>query len=218
MADRAAQVVAPAPSAQRPPARHAVRPNVIERKFGTHRGLVRLALSLAQFWRGAYAPYARVDWSRVERLVFVCAGNVCRSPYGHRRAQQEFARVASMGLSTDTGRPADPQAIRAAARRQIDLDTHRATSSADFAVLPGDLFLIMEDRHLKPIQAYLLERAVPGVAVALLGLWARPRRPLIYDPMDLSDLYFDACYATIDSAVAGLLAEFRAARPEAFRK
>lgn len=141
---------------------------------------------------------------------------MCRSPYGHYRALLTFPIVGSVGLSTDTGRPAEAQAIAAAARRKIDLSRHRATAIDDFAVADGDLFLIMEDRHWTPTRDWIGMRHAADIQIALLGYWAAPKRPLIYDPFSLSDAYFDSCYDTIDSAIENLLAEYRAARPDLF--
>ena len=61
------------------------------RAAGRHglRGLGRLSLSHAANAAGRYAAYRDIDWHGVERLVFVCAGNICRSPYGDRKAAQK---------------------------------------------------------------------------------------------------------------------------------
>ena len=98
--------------------------DIIDARYGSHRGLVRLWLSHARAWTGAYGPYGRVDWRVVERLVFVCQGNVCRSPYGEVCAWRFTDRVASIGLATTSGQPANEIARAMAQQRGVDLTRH----------------------------------------------------------------------------------------------
>lgn len=53
---------------------------MINARFGTFRGLVRLALSYPQLALGQSATL-RPDPAEVHRLVFVCQGNICRSAF-----------------------------------------------------------------------------------------------------------------------------------------
>ena len=179
----------------------------IDARYGSHRGLVRLWLAQARDLSGTYRAYGAVDWPAVERLVFVCQGNVCRSPYAEVRARQATDKVVSLGLSTATGQAANPVAREVGARRGVDLGGHEATDIGDFPARDGDLFLVMEDRHFAPLQAALAGRLQAPPKIALLGLWATPRRPLIYDPIDRGAAYFETCFGIIDSAVERLLAE-----------
>jgi protein-tyrosine phosphatase len=155
---------------------------------------------------GPYRKYGRVDWTRVRRIVFVCQGNVCRSPFAHYCYSRLAGPlpVASLGLSTSTGRPADPTAIEVARRFDIDLSSHVAIDLADFEIADGDLLFVMEDRHIGA-----LAPAIAGcdVQVALLGLWHRPRFALLYDPHSLIPDYFFSCFRRIELAVARLCIE-----------
>ena len=168
-------------------------------RFGTYRGLVRLALGHLDHMSGRLRDFERVDWDAVDRLVFVCFGNVCRSPYAERRAAVAGLPVASFGLSTTTGVPAFGQARLSAAARGIDLERHRACDANDFEIRRGDLRLAMEPRQNWIMRKRFTE--APGQR-SLLGLWSRRRRPHIHDPYRLSAAYFDNCFVVIDSAVA----------------
>ena len=77
----------------------------------------------------------------------------------------------------------------------------------DFGVRDGDLLLVMEVG-----QAIRLRDRLDGsrAQVALLGLWAHPFRIHIHDPVTLSDAYFDTCYALLETAVKGVVREWRA--------
>jgi protein-tyrosine phosphatase len=177
----------------------------INQQYGSYRGLIRLLLANMR-WRAANGHALRhPDWHQVKRLVFVCQGNICRSPYAHYLALQHTKDVASLGYATATGQPAYPLAIKVAKSRGIDLSAHRTTDISDFNFAKGDLLLVMEDRHLVKVQQKALQHQAQ---VALLGLWASPTAALLYDPHSLSEPYFHSCYQRIESAVSALVSEF----------
>ena len=185
----------------------------INRRYGTWRGLVRALLARAELAMGRLDAYTLKDPQNVKRVVFVCLGNICRSPYGHQIARELGLSVASLGLSTSTGAASPDSAVAAAGRQGIAMDAHRATDWSDFEVQPGDLFLVMEVR-----QAHELTRRLNGrsdVRVALLGLWCDPVMPHLHDPFTLSDGYFDSCFARVRQATVNLAKVLPNARPAA---
>ena len=79
----------------------------------------------------------------MQRLLFVCLGNICRSPVaeGVMRVRAEARGLAVEVASAGTGgwhvgNPADRRMIAAAARRGYDLSSHRArqADTGDFYV------------------------------------------------------------------------------------
>lgn len=165
------------------------------------------------------------------RVLFVCQGNICRSAYAEaalRRALAEDAdpsgaprgsaavEVASAGLETREGGPADPAAVRVAASRGVDLGAHRTRPLRRELLAAADLVLAMEPRHLRA-----LRRRFPGAGPrpGLLGAFALSRGgPLVIrDPFGGDDPAFAACFDAIDRAVAELAPELTsaAAGPEA---
>jgi protein-tyrosine phosphatase len=180
-------------------------PAFIQARFGSARGLVRLGLSLLSLAGGRLKRFEDVDWSRVDRLVFVCAGNICRSPYAGARAARGGFPVISVAMRGGSGARADPHARGAARELGLSLDDHRSLAIQEADIRPGDLLLAME-----PHQAFELERrysAARRVQVTLLGLWSRPRRPHLHDPHTLPHAYFRTCFGTIDDAVETILAK-----------
>src|SRR3546814_6470308 len=101
----------------------------IGRHDATPAGLVRLALANLALRLGLLNRFGRVDWSRVKRLVFVCQGNICRSPIAHAMAAKLIDRypVASIGLATTTGAPAFETARDVAQQFSVDLTSHRGS-------------------------------------------------------------------------------------------
>ena len=149
---------------------------------------------------GAYSDLQSFDASRVLRLVFVCAGNVCRSRYAEARARALGFAAGSFGLSADGRSPPDAVAVRAARRRGIELLPRASRRAEDVRPTAGDLLVAME-----PHQARALRRAHPRAQVTLLGLWCGSPRPVLADPYGLPDAYFDTCFACIDEGVETLV-------------
>ncbi|HEY0445811.1 MAG TPA: phosphotyrosine protein phosphatase [Allosphingosinicella sp.] len=182
-------------------------PAFIQARYGTARGLIRLLLARLDQLRGRYRRFEAVDWRRVERLVFVCTGNICRSPYAERRAAGSGFPAASAALRGGSGQAADAGAQAAAIEAGLSLQSHSSLSVEDAGIKAGDLLVAME-----PWQAWRLAEMfaeAPEVQVTLLGLWSSPRRPHLHDPFSLSPEYFRTCFKAIDSGVANLLARVR---------
>lgn len=186
---------------------------LINRKFGTWRGLVRSLLAQLELAAGRLDDFKLRRPQAVRRVVFVCLGNICRSAFAHQIAAEQGLRVASLGLSTTTGAASPGEAVAGAQRQGVAMGAHRATDWKDFKIEAGDLFLVMEVR-----QAHELRRRLGGrgdVQVALLGLWCRPRMPHLHDPFSLSADYFDTCFVRVREAVRALSAALPGARQHA---
>lgn len=181
---------------------------MIAARYGTARGLARLALAHLQVAAGRAARQpARA--AEVRRFVFVCQGNICRSAFADRLARDLGCEAISFGLSTDAGQPAHPPAVAAAAALGVDLRDHVTRRVQDYVPQSGDLLLAMEVRQLARIAA---NPALASLRRDLLGLYARPSRPHLHDPFGLSGAYMATCLAAIRSAVVTLAAQHPGAR------
>ncbi|MBK6847712.1 MAG: low molecular weight phosphotyrosine protein phosphatase [Proteobacteria bacterium] len=99
--------------------------------------------------------------ARPRRVIFVCLGNICRSPAGHGIMRQlvaaqgldERVQVDSAGtLEHMAGTPPDPRMKAAAARRGYHLDGRaRAFSRADFDRF--DLVVAMDRSNREDLHA-----------------------------------------------------------------
>lgn len=128
--------------------------HLIETNYGTFRGGVRLALAQLEFLAGRLENFLHPDLTQVQRLVFVCLGNINRSAFAAEASRIRGAQACSIGLSTTTGVPASTKAIVHAPRLGIDLAAHAATDISDYVYQPGDLLLAMEIRHARLLQAH----------------------------------------------------------------
>lgn len=170
--------------------------------YGGKRAFLRYLGFRAEAAFGGYRDLRCPDFSRARRLVFVCAGNICRSPFAEYAARAAGLLAVSAGLEADAGKPADPAAVKAAARRGIDLQPHRSQRFDSVELGAGDLVLAFEPRH-----ALWLRQALPGrvaAQLALVGLFGSSPCPYLHDPYGLSDEYFERCFGRIDDAVRGL--------------
>jgi protein-tyrosine phosphatase len=178
---------------------------LIDTNHGTLRGWVRSVLADIEFILGRVDNHTRPKFQQVDRLVFVCLGNINRSAFAEQVARSLGANTSSIGLSTTTGTPAFQKAIETAPQFNLDLSQHQATNISDYCFQPNDLLLVMEIRHAKR----LLAVGIPQHAIALLGHWATPHRIHLHDPHTLSDAYFRTCFTLIHSAVHGLINDMR---------
>lgn len=179
---------------------------MINARFGTWRGAIRLGLSYIEVATGQAAIVA--PSGEVRRLVFVCHGNICRSAFAEHVARRAGINTASFGLSTSADMPAHTPMMAAAERLGYDLTNHRTTRAQDFSPIAGDLLLGMEVRHLRGLARD--ERLGP-VPRSLLGLWTAPPLPHIHDPFELDPAYMTNCLRRIESAIPRLKRAFTGA-------
>lgn len=175
-------------------------------KYGGLRPIVRHLTSLLWYKLGGYRRFREIDWSRVNRLVFVCKGNICRSPYAEMKVRRYGIEAVSLGLYAKSGSRADPIASTNAAVRDIDLAPHRSRHPDDIRIQPGDLLVGMEPWHAR-ILLRLARKS--GAQTTLMGLWSKPSRPYIHDPFGCADEYFQACFSVIDQSIDGLMGHLK---------
>lgn len=147
-------------------------------------------------------------------VVFVCYGNICRSPYAagafQRALPPELAgvRVLSAGM-VGAGRPTPREGIAVAARRGIDLSSHRAALLTREAARTAGLVVVMsEDQRRSVIRDFGRE---PRGILVLGDLDPLPidLRAML-DPWRQPEAAFEDSYGRIDRCVrelVGALAE-----------
>jgi len=145
------------------------------------------------------------------KILFVCTGNICRSPTAegvlrhYAMRMQLNVLVASAGTQGyHVGEAPDSRSIATAKRRGVDISAQRAmrVSVKDFHEY--DLILAMDTGHLQT-----LKRLQPSGSKAVLELFLPYAG--IAGTLDVPDPYysgqdaFDAVYELIDSGVKALL-------------
>lgn len=178
----------------------------IQNYYGSKRGLMRYFIFSIFHRAGFYSRFERVDFSRVERLVFVCQGNICRSPLGEAVARKAHANTISFGLNTRSNDSADPRAISWAQANGYDLHDHRTMAVDNYMPMAGDLLIGMEPKHSKQ----LLQRfSNSPVQITLAGLWLDSACIYLHDPYNTNQFYFDLCEKKVELATKSILNKVR---------
>jgi protein-tyrosine phosphatase len=151
------------------------------------------------------------------KILFVCMGNICRSPTAEGVFRQ-YVRQHAPGLDLlldsagthdyHVGDPPDPRTIKAAARRGVDLAGLRARHVHDGDFERFDLILAMDPLN----HVTLLDRSPPEYHPRirlLLEFAPQAGRPDVPDPYYGGAAGFEAVLDLVDMASPGLLAEIR---------
>lgn len=165
--------------------------------YGSRRGFVRTGWHRIRYLAGGYRNYKKINWDKVERLVFVCRGNICRSAYAEAVARSLGVDSISCGIETRNGLPANESAIRAAQAKDINLTDHKTRKIQSLDFRESDLFVVMEPWQAEYISRELGEK----YKCSLLGLWGSPVHPYIQDPFGGSSTYFINCFDYIEKSV-----------------
>lgn len=153
------------------------------------------------------------------RILFVCTGNICRSPTAEAVARTRFAAA---GLSAQVefdsagthgyhvGEAPDPRTQEAAARRGYDLSPLRARRLADADFERFDLLLAMDRGHLA-----LMQRRGPAGQGGRVELFMHSAPQAgeeeVPDPYYGGEAGFEHVLDLCEAAVDGLLARLRRA-------
>ena len=143
-------------------------------------------------------------------VLFVCWGNICRSPMAERvarrRAEEQGLdiRIESFGVSSEeVGNPIDRRAARVLERAGYDASGHTARKIGASHITAADLVIAAEQLHVDR-----LLRIAPGATnIALINDFNpdKPTGEALVDPWYGSEEGFEVTLADIEAAVDGVL-------------
>ena len=154
------------------------------------------------------------------RILFVCMGNICRSPsaegvFRHLLTQRQVdleVEVDSAGTHDyHVGEPPDPRAVAAARRRGIDLSSLRARSVEPQDFEEFDLLIAMDEQNLRELRS----RAGPVHAARLrlmMDFAPDVGRRAVPDPYYGGPQGFEDVLDLLEQASEGLLRQLLLAR------
>ncbi len=155
--------------------------------FRHYSGVVRRMLRRQVFHRYMSVRHARIlkHWRRLgrppRRLLFLCHGNICRSPFALRLGQQSLPDIetesAGFHMTEHRGTPSDLQQLAKA--MGIDLSNCSSRYVTAEQVEKADLILLMDSANFRQLAndfPQALGRAT------MLGLFSVLRSPEIADP------------------------------------
>ncbi len=151
-----------------------------------------------------------IDFSDIQRIHFVCKGNICRSPFAEKIALRKIkafnlpVEVISSGIDADQANASPQDAVHQATKFGIELDEHR----------PKKINRRMVDTHTLIIGMHLvhflqLRKLYPEFADRIFLLrhfgWNRFRFIDIQDPFNKPPETFFYCFSDISYCVDGLV-------------
>lgn len=154
-----------------------------------------------------------------KNFLFICKGNICRSPFAHLLAQRIYINginedkiFLSAGLRVPKPLPSPAEAVSSAASFGIHLFAHRSTALTLEMIKSSDMILSMETWQFRTLKKqfpqykqkfYLLPLFDPNTNHKINGF----KRYNIEDPYGQSPDNFRECFQRIDRCIKNLMAE-----------
>ena len=145
------------------------------------------------------ADHRQTIWP-VNHIIFVCKGNICRSPFAEHYLRKKVkikVDIESCGLEVIQSKRPPIEALNAADRFGVNLRNHRSRGLCGCDIDGADLILPMEFSHYKHLvrrfpgkreNIMLLRDFIPGFTGVLCN---------IDDPYGLAPLNFHTCFRLI---------------------
>lgn len=146
---------------------------------------------------------------RIQRILVVCSGNICRSPYLAAVLRQKLpgVRIASAGF-VGFNRPVPEFALSVASLRGIDLTSFRSQTIEPRRARTADLVLVMEARQANYLASYYGVPMRRIIVVGDLDSLVPPMRS-IQDPFQQPRETFVATYDRLDRCARTLCKTLR---------
>ncbi|MDI6688450.1 MAG: low molecular weight protein arginine phosphatase [Desulfobacterales bacterium] len=147
---------------------------------------------------------------RIKHILFVCTGNICRSPFAEgllKKLSQENGLdniiSDSAGLLALPGNSATALAQKVAAEYDVDLSGHMAKSVKEDIVNRSDLILAMENSHVKNLLDAFPEAEDKVFLIRRFASFGSKDRG-VADPYGLNYDAYRFCFLDIQDGVSGL--------------
>ena len=132
--------------------------------------------------------------SSARSLLFVCYGNICRSPFAEKAAQLGLSiSINSAGTHPLSGRRSPAEAIQAALPQGIDLETHRSRVLDKTMIENADIIMVFDIQNEQNIIAQFpfAKSKIHQIACLDEGDY------IVEDPFGKGIDAFDRCYKRI---------------------
>jgi protein-tyrosine phosphatase len=154
--------------------------------------------------------------SQARSVLFLCTGNICRSPYAEKAFRRILDETGADGsgraMRIESGgflgadRPSPPEAVRLAAVDGVHLADHRSRT-VDAEMLDGvDLVVVMERAHERKLRKVPGGASVPAILLGDLDI-ALPDRREIKDPWGHPDEVFVSSFVRVQRCLVELAGE-----------
>lgn len=145
------------------------------------------------------------------KVIFVCSGNICRSPMAERifasraRAAGVPAFALSMGTLDIEGQPAARHAVTVSSEVDVDLSAHRSQGIKIGMLRMASHVFVMEHEHVRTLKLH--DSGVAAKAILMGRYDTAGGGEEIDDPVNQQIEAFRVCRDRIVRAVDAFLAE-----------
>jgi len=147
---------------------------------------------------------------RIKLILFVCTGNICRSPFAEGLLKKLVQKKGLDGIVADsagllalTGNSATGLAQKVAAEYDVDLSDHLAKSVKEDIVDRSDLMLVMENSHAKDLLDAFPEAESKVFLIRRFARFGSKNRG-VADPYGLNYEAYRFCFLDIQDCISGL--------------
>lgn len=144
---------------------------------------------------------ARRAWAEARTLLFVCLGNICRSPFAEHLAREhldEDRSLLSAGSYPVPGRRAPAEAIAAARSFGVDLSAHRSRVLSREMLQQADAVYVFDNANRRAVVA---EQPHASHRVHWLGALSDDGPLTISDPFGGPPSEYELVYRQIAEAI-----------------
>ena len=148
---------------------------------------------------------------QISNILFVCIGNICRSPFAHglftklmRQKGHKGFYADSAGLLALPGNSVTFLAQKVAVEHGVELTGHRAKRLSQKLVDWSELILVMEKSHKDELLADFPEATDKTFLIRRFARFGSRNRG-IADPYGLQYDAYRFCYLDVEDAVLGLM-------------
>ncbi|KAA0962937.1 low molecular weight phosphotyrosine protein phosphatase [Microbacterium sp. ANT_H45B] len=153
-------------------------------------------------------------------MIFVCTGNICRSPMAEvvfrdlAERQGLGSRIISRSAGTGDwhlGERADHRTLDALARRGYDGSQHRAKQFTFASFADNDLVVALDRTHERNLREWARDEDEEGKVTLLLGFDPGAVTHDVPDPYYAGPEMFDSVLGMIETATRGLFRQLEPA-------
>jgi protein-tyrosine-phosphatase/predicted ATP-grasp superfamily ATP-dependent carboligase len=148
-------------------------------------------------WNTIYRRRGRQTLRRARSILFVCKGNICRSPFAERYCRRLVApgvEVLSCGSYPETGRCCPGIGVEVAKDHNVDLAGHRSMVLSQNLVDRADIILTFDEQNRREVLSLFF---TARKKLYRLGLLASHSMAEIKDPYGGGLEDFDKAYSQI---------------------
>ncbi|MDP9203680.1 MAG: hypothetical protein M3P26_17390, partial [Gemmatimonadota bacterium] len=154
------------------------------------------------------AAELRLKNAKPSSVLFICHGNICRSPFAAAVFARSLPPVIARSVTTRSagfigpGRTPPSRALATGAKYGVDMSAHRSAAVTRETLRTADLVVVMSEEQATAVRSLMR----PDASVLVLGdLDPVPaKRRTIVDPWDGEAEVFEASYARIERCVSEL--------------